>query len=263
MFINDNLRNVDKQILINKLKDIGTAHLRGIKDSVTFEAHYRHSKIIAIKALLSPAFNKMSAEDVSKENWTTQLENLLTKSQTEGTQYDFKTGIYDLVKNATLNKELVLGFVKRLTAMVNKGPYIKGYIIIGVSENKPTAERYEQLYSSKPQPTVNTHFYVNGVQDEVKKYYNGSFDNYERELKKIINSAPVEDNVKIYITTHMRNVEYYGKSVIVLELEAMNEPVLYEDKLYVRSGSDLEEITSFKNIIAINERFHKNNPNRS
>lgn len=257
LFISNNLRNVNKQLLIEKLTDIGKIHLKGIKESRTFESSYRHSKIVAVKAVLEPAFSKLSAEDVSKENWTTQLENLLTKSQTEGTQYDFKTGIYNLEKNATLNKELVKGFVKRLAAMANKGPNIKGFIIIGVSENKTTADRYEALYQTKPKPAVNTHFYINGIQDEVNTYYNGSFDNYERELKKIINSTPVEDQVKIYITTHMKNVDYYGKSVIVLELEATDAPVLYEDKLYIRSGNDLEEITGFKGIVAINEQFKK------
>ena len=67
----------------------------------------------------------------------------------------------------------------------------------------------------------------------------------------------MEDQVKIYITTHMKNVDYYGKSVIVLELEATDTPVLYEDKLYIRPGNDLEEITSFKGIVAINEQFKK------
>ena len=67
----------------------------------------------------------------------------------------------------------------------------------------------------------------------------------------------MEDQVKIYITTHMKNVDYYGKSVIVLELEATDAPVLYEDKLYIRSGNDLEEITGFKGIVAINEQFEK------
>lgn len=252
LFINQDLRSVDKNKLLNKLKNVGANHLKGIGES-DWSGSYRSQMIEAIKAIIRPAFSRLKGEDVSRENWTTQLENLLTKSQTEGTQYDFKMGFHKLTKDAPFDEDLVLKCVKLLTAMVNKGPNIKGYIIIGVCENG--VEKYKTFYNSVPKQSANTKFYVNGVQDEVEKYHAGNFDNYERLIKKAINKAHVNEAIKLYINQHLKNIEYYGKSVIVMELEVQDGPALYEDKVFVRSGNDLQEVNGYKSLMAIHQRF--------
>lgn len=251
-FIYSDLRKVNKTLLLQKLRNIGIVHLKGIKDS-DWDGNYRHQKILAVEAIIAPAFSRQNAEDVARDNWTSQLENLLTKSQTEGTQYDFKMGLFELIDGSSFNENLIVKCVQRLTAMVNKGPNIKGYIIIGVSESG--IDLYKSFYGTEPIKSKNTRFYVNGIQDEVKKYFAGDFDKYERQIKKAVNKARVDENIKVYILQHMRNVEYYGKTVIVLELEVTDGPVLYDDKLYVRKGSDLDEIKDYKTMMEINNRF--------
>lgn len=254
LYINSDLRSVDKELLVKKLENVGVIHLKGIKDS-DWDGQYRLDKVTAIKAIIAPAFQRANSEDVSRENWTTQLENLLTKSQTEGTQYDFKMGLFELKNNAAFDEDLIIKCVKLLTAMVNKGPNIKGYVVIGVCENG--VDQFKSFYNSDPVKSSVTHFYINGVQEEVKCYFNGDFDKYERQIKKAINKADVEEYIKVYIAQHLKNVEYYGKTVIVLELVADKEPALYEKKLFIRSGSDLKEVTDFKAMMEIADRFKR------
>ena len=55
--------------------------------------------------------------------------------------------------------------------------------------------------------------------------------------------AALELYVKNYITQHFRMVKYKEHDIIVFQLKSENDPVLYNDTIYVRKGNNTEAVT--------------------
>ncbi len=62
------------------------------------------------------------------------------------------------------------------------------------------------------------------------------------KVKQAIEHEPLEEKLISIITRNMRLVNYYDKSILVLSLESMNEPVMYDGKYYERRGSNIHEV---------------------
>lgn len=165
--------------LIKHLDGIGMNVLRGIATD-NWTAETRYDKIQAVKGVIRPYFHQSTGEDVASDNWVIQVENIMRLSTIEGPQYDFKIGIHNL-NDSKLNRDLVSKCVKLLTAAVNKGPNTKGYVIIGICDGKTSYETYKNFYHTNHGTQYqNTSFYVTGIDDEVKRFYGGSYDKYQR-----------------------------------------------------------------------------------
>ena len=224
----------DEDALIDELKHVGTDQLSNVavKD---WESGLRHRKITSVTALIRPLFKKREkAEDVAHENWVSQLENILRLSNSEGCQYDFKQGLYDLGEKKKFLKDALSEYIRTLTAEVNKGPY---------------GGDYKQF--------IDTKFYITGIQGEINTYLKGNDDSYGRIIRSQIKEEPVDEYTKQYILTHMKFVSYYGKTILVLELESSNSPISYADKFYERQNNETTLIDGASSTLALMQRFSK------
>ncbi len=246
----------DYQGLVKSLDSLGSSQLSGITKKANWggaESRYRH--IQAMKGIMSPYFKVGEGDDVAKENWALELENILRLSKVENSPYDYKSGFRNF-KDGSLNRELISKCVKTLTAMVNKDPKSNGYIIIGVTEGVDSLTEYQKVYQVFGQRRFdNSDYYITGIDNEVNKYYKGSIDRFQREIIGIIQNEPIDDETKQYILTHMKVPSYYDCSLLVLHLRSKDQPITYNDAYYVRNGSNNVEVKGISNIIALQNRF--------
>lgn len=247
--IKENMYASNKLLLINKLDKIAKNHLIGISKS-NWDAKDRFEKIQSIKGIIKCCFKEATGNNVLNENWTLELDNLLRLSRIEGSQYDFKSGFHDLIDNSKFNTKLVLKIIEILTAEVNKGPQTHGYVIVGLTEGEKDFERFKKHYNtSNGELFTGTDFYVTGVEEEIKKYYGGDGDKLQNDILKTIKSTnAIDETVKNYITQHFRMVKYKEHDIIVFQLKSENDPILYNDTIYVRKGNNTEAVTGASTI---------------
>lgn len=240
--------------LINHLNSLGTQVLRGIAKDI-WTADMRYNRIQAVKGVIRPYFRLSKGEDVANDNWVIQVDNIMRLSTIEGSQYDFKVGFHNF-KDNKFNKSLVKRCIRLLTAAVNKGPNTLGYVIVGICETKQTFEEYKKFYNtSKGSQYQNTDFYITGIDNEVKRFYSGSFDKYQNDILNIIRQEPIEEDIKHYILTHIRFPRYYDVTLMILELKSANAPVTYDDKYFERQGNNAIEMLGVKEFKSIEARF--------
>ena len=244
----------DKLSLIRHLDGIGLQLLKGIGDG-QWNAETRYDKIQAIKGVITPYFKVAKGEDVAKDNWVLEVDNILRLSTIEGGQYDFKASIHNFA-DGSLNKELVKRFVRILTAAVNKGPETKGYVIVGICESEHSFKEYQRFYDTTIGTRYqDTQFYITGLDEEAKRFYGGNIDRLQNEVINIIKKEPIDEDVKQYITTHVRFPRYYDSTLMVLELKSGNSPVAYDDCYYVRQGNNAIKVEGVKATKAVEARF--------
>lgn len=249
------ISNIPK--LISKLNGIGVNHLKGISGD-NWNAKLRKEKIDAIIGIIGSCFSKHESTDVAYENWALQLDNILHLSITEGNQYDYKTGFHTLYPGKdSFNAKMLHKCIEVLTAEVNKHTHTKGYVLIGISEKSETVENFKRFYGKTETyvPVSNTDFYVTGIDDEIKKYYNGEGDKYIRAIKAEIEKCPIDDYTKTTIQQNMKFVSYYGHTVLIIELESGDSPIYFDNKIFIRKGSDTESLENAKTIVEYVSHF--------
>lgn len=247
----------DYQGLVESLDGLGKTQLAGLKRKNNWDAKSRYKYIQAIKGLMSSHFKKGDGEDVAKENWALELENILRLSKVENGNYDFKSG-FRYYNNGKLNIDLIKKCVKTLTAMVNKGPNTNGYVIVGVTEGDESLKEYQTVYhTSNYKKYSNTNFYITGIDNEVTKYYNGSIDNFLRDIINVIKDEPIHAAARQYILNNMKVPSYHECSILLLHLKSDDMPVAYNDAYYLRNGSNNDEVKGVSSINALQDRFKK------
>lgn len=241
---------------VKSLDGIGVTVLKGIVKEY-WNAESRFKRIQAVKGVLRSSFRQGTGCDVAKDNWVIQIDNILRLSTIEGSQYDFKAGFHNL-RDGKYNEGLVRKCIKLLTAAVNKESNTCGYIIVGICESLKSFEEYKSFYNTrKGTKYQNTDFFITGIDEEVKRFYGGSFDNFQNEIINLIKKEPIEENVKHYILTNIKFPRYYDVTLMVLQLMSLDSPVTYDDKYYERQGNNAVEVKGISAIKAIESRFNR------
>ncbi len=240
--------------LIKHLDGLGINILKGIAND-NWSADSRFSRIQAVKGVISPYFKDARGEDVAKDSWVLEIDNILRLSTLEGSQYDFKAGFHNYT-DSKFNVELVKRCVRLLTAAVNKGPRTHGYVLVGISETKESFEAFQSFYkTSSGSKYDNTDLYITGIDEEVKRFYGGSYDNFQNAVLALVKKEPIDDDVKHYIITHMKFPKYYGVTLLLMELQSNECPVTYNDSYYERQGNNAIKVEGVKAIKAVESRF--------
>ena len=243
--------------LVDALHGLGKTQLSGLKKKNNWDAKTRYKYIKAVKGIMENHFKKGDGEDVARENWALELENILRLSKVENGNYDFKSGFRNF-NDGQLNRELIQKCVKTLTAMVNKGPNTNGYVIVGVTEGEASLKEYQKCYrTSNHKKFGNTDYYITGIDKEVEKYYRGSIDMFLKDIINVIKEEPIDAEAKQFILNNMKVPLYYDKSVLVLSLRTADKPIAYNDNYYLRNGSNNDEVKGVSSINALQARFMK------
>ena len=138
-----------------------------------------NTKIDIIYGLIQEAFNSKEIEDPGIDNWSMTCVNILNKSRTEQTLYDFKIGFVDYKTNK-MNESVIEKILKTLSAINNIGPNKVGYILIGIADNEKVAKKYSNFY--KIDYVMEGDFPIVGVEHDAQAL-GLSLDRYTHNIK--------------------------------------------------------------------------------
>lgn len=199
----------------------------------------RENAINAIKGICESKFVKRNENDPVLNNGVMKLESLLGTSKTENTSYDFKIGTHRIASNNAFDEKSFIKMIRTLTAIVNAGRGSIGYVVLGVADNSEDKDVFEAFYKLKAHSYKD--FYVTGLDGEVKNYK--SHERYRQNLENIISRIDITPSkYKDQILRNIDYFQYYGKSVMILKIEALDEPARFETKYYERHATNTVEV---------------------
>lgn len=204
-----------------------------------FSAEDREKNVNVVKGLLSPAASKRKETDPALSSWITEFENLLMQSYTEQTLYDFKQGFWALDGKGQVDESVFEKVFKTLAAMANHGRGAVGYVIVGIADDQNTADRLAALYGVKP--ISYQKFLITGVDHEAAQMPK-KLDSYFLNVTQRLAGAPMSEWAKKQIGRDIRLIRYFDRSLLVLRVQAGDEPCSFAGKYYERQGANVSEI---------------------
>lgn len=241
----------DRTLLLKSLR--GSGDKINITEGGSWGAQNRADEVTKLSALISKAFVQTDEPDPAVANWINQFETILTQSLTEQAAYDFKQGFLRLDESGKFDEDNFEKIVQTIVAISNIGEGRKGYLIIGVADKRSDAERIKKLYNIEASP--HRGFFVTGIEHEAKALKQ-NIDTYFRSIVSKLKSR-LENPLRNFVLSNIKLVNYYNKSVLVIEIEGQAEPSNVDGDYYVRHGNMLEKIDR-KGLIS----FIKNYPTK-
>lgn len=241
-----NLMVVERKVIINKdqlielLSGAGDRTISLAAGGGNWSAKEKQTQSDALYGVINKCFEVSTIPDPARNQWVTRFENILMQSSTEQALYDFKVGLHALSESGDkLDKETFSKIIKTLTSMANTFPNSVGYCLLGVADNKPTADRHKEIYGEDY--ISYSSFYITGIGPEAHKFH-GSIDKYFTKIVQLIKNEPITDRDKDNISRNITTVKYFDKDIIIMKIESDSKPSVYNSKYFVRHGSNIEEI---------------------
>lgn len=234
LLIKERKRNYNESLICRKLLHNCESLNRSKIKSV------RKMKIQAdmVYGLIAEAFTMGDIEDPVNDDWSMECVNILNKSRTEQSLYDFKIGFIEY-KGTSINKGNIEKVLKTLTAINNTAPNRVGYVIVGVADNEDTAKKYKDFY--KIDYRMEGDFPVVGIEHEANAV-GLSIDRYTHKIKDCIKTSDkVPQEYIDHLLSNMKAPLLYGKQLIIFKTN-YDEIVDYDKKIYIREHSDTCEI---------------------
>lgn len=240
LLIVENMEITDKTSLIGHLDKAGDKTISLASGGGNWSAKEKQTQSDALYGVIRGCFSKAQENDPARNQWVTRFKNILMQSSTEQALYDFKVGLHALTEDASeLDLDTFLKVIKTLTSMANTFSGSSGYCLLGVADNKITADRYQSIYGNDY--LSYSSFYITGVDAEANKHHS-DIDKYFTKLVQLIKNQPISDRDKDNLSRNITTVRYFEKDVIILKIESDDKPSIYDGKYYVRHGSNVEEV---------------------
>lgn len=254
LLIEEGMEAVDNKSILSHLDKAGDKTIKLAAGGGNWSAKEKQTQINALCGVLRGCFKKSKTNDPARNQWITRFENILMQSSTEQTLYDFKVGLHALsVTKDELNQETFSKIIKTLTAMANTLPGATGYCLLGVADNKASADRFKAVY--KADYVCYSSFFVTGINAEALTHH-GDIDKYFTKITQLIKNEPVSERDKDNISRNIATVNYFDKTVIVLKIESGEIPSIYGGKYFVRHGSNVDEVEP-QNFAGLFQRFQQ------
>jgi hypothetical protein len=195
-------------------------------------SNYENLAIGYIEGSIKKHFKKREETDPVLNNGVMKLESILSRSKTENTNYDYKIGFHRLYKDGAFDEECFIKVMKTLTGIINIGKGSVGYIILGVADSEKDAKSFISFYPGSNFKKYKNYF-VCGLDNEAKKYK--SLDDYRTRIAQKIEKSDISpQQYKKQILGNMDMFTYHNKSILILKVEALDEPAEYEGEFYQR-----------------------------
>jgi len=240
LLIDEGMVISDQNKLIGLLNGAGDKTISLAAGGGNWSAKEKQTQSDALYGVIRRCFEKSNENDPSRNHWITRFENILMQSSTEQTLYDFKVGLHLLSKNSSkLDSNTFSKIIKTLTAMANTFPGATGFCLLGVADNKDTADRYKKIYAKDS--IKYSSFYITGIESEAEKHH-GDIDKYFTKIVQLIKNEPISDRDKDNLSRNITTIKYFDKNVIILKIESDSKPSVYNGHYYVRHGSNVDEV---------------------
>lgn len=242
----------DKEGIFKQLKDAGTTVI-DVTDGGRWAASAREKSVNDLSALIERYF-KPSTKGHINHAWITEINTILTNSKSEQPSYDFKQGLVELnEKNAKFNDECLRQIIQTCVAINNIKKNSLGYVLVGISDKKSTADRVKQVFGAESEE-VNG-FYVHGIDHEAT-HISKNIDDYFMLIKQKIQAMKFTDALKTKILKDIELCIYNGSHVLKLKVEGLGRIANFENKYYIRQGSSTDFIEGADKTDALYEAFN-------
>jgi hypothetical protein len=238
----------DLQGLIKALEGIDQ-HI-SITTGGNWSATNRKTNISAVKGIIRDYFRDNPLDPVALTG-VTEFENLLKKSGTEASSYDFKQGLHRLDNNKEFDSEAFQKILHTICAIANLGKNKVGYILIGVCDKDADARRVKELYGVDSIKVGN--FNVTGINHEALLHT--SLDKYHQFISDKINRSSLSDHIRVKVASSITSLQYKDKVVFIIRVESGDEPCFVGDQMYRRIGAQTAQVTG-KEMLQIAKLFN-------
>lgn len=165
--------------------------------------------------------------------------NLLNRSRTEQTLYDFKISLLNQqtkkFEQSTLDKIL-----KTLTAINNSNPNKIGYVVLGVADSEQDAKHYTLSFGNEYK--IEGDFPIVGIDNDARML-GMNVDKYAHKIKEHIKSnQKIPEDYRNHLIANMEAPLLYGKQLLLFKTD-YNDLVSFDDGYYVRDFSDVRKLS--------------------
>ncbi len=237
----------DRAGVVAALSDKGK-HIT-IQEGGRWGADNRAAAVNSVVGMIQGSFEPDKNPDPARVHWVTKLQNLLTNSKTEQAAYDFKQGFLELSQSPSFDEGSFSKILETCSAIANISPGHKGYVIVGVAEKLATANRVEEIFKVPSLPFSG--FYITGVEHE-SDHLGKNLDQLFQLISDRIRASSLSEPLRAFLSSHLKFVRYYDKTVVVFEIEGQSQPSLFDGKYFARHGTQVIEVPAaeFPNLFA-------------
>ncbi|HBN1812371.1 TPA: hypothetical protein L1194_004495 [Escherichia coli] len=152
-----------------------------------------------------------------------------------------------------IDEECFINIVQTAVAINNIGRESNGYILVGVSDTKATADRVKALYGVTPIECNG--YYINGIDHEAV-IQSKNIDNYFLFIKQKIESFNFNEALKQQILKDISLCSYEGLHVLKIEIKSVGEFCHLENRYYIRQGTATHLITDGEAISSLHRLYY-------
>lgn len=239
LMINENKIPFDYNAIKGAVTDI---HSKLIKSRNYTTSEDRRKNINVCKGLIQDYFKDNDASFRSPSSYIIDFQTYLTKSKVESAVYDYKQGLYNLhPTNRVYNEGMEEKIFKTIASLANLGKNKKGFLFLGVTDKEEDTVKIEKMDSIIDVPRFYNFGVVGLEREAILKGV--SLDEYISFITSKLISSNLPGDLKTRVTKNLTPITYHGNTVLMIIVQAGEEPVYYNDKLYCRDGANTIEVT--------------------
>jgi uncharacterized protein DUF262/schlafen family protein len=209
--------------------------------------------IDSVKGRLRSSFKPTSDKHQQElQEHALRFESTLRMALTEEALFELKQGFCRINEAASFDDTSFTKMLRTASAMANTRPGARGYIFIGVADNRDDAEAIQKFAHVKAAKL--DHFYVTGTQHELSAMGRSIDEHYRWLISKIKNSR-LENIFAQQLASSLAAFRYNDYLIWKLEPVAMSKPVAFDDRFFIRHGPETIEVAGTQDVIELVRRF--------
>jgi len=239
LLIEEKLELIDVAGARKALKGMGNQHINIPSGGGTWTAASKKKNADVVAGILRKYTQPASGvSNPALERNALEVENLIRAARVESSLIDFKQGLSHLSDPPHLTDENVTEIVRTLSAMANHGPEATGYVLVGIADTETDAKRVEKL-GGGASVSFESH-YVTGLTLDIAQHK--SLDDLLLWFTSKVQNSELHEQLRSQVLRDMRAVPFMGKTVLLLRLKPLDEPVPFGNIFYERQGSQTVEV---------------------
>ncbi len=212
----------------------------------------RRGNIDLVKGKIRDSFVK---GDISKiafgKTREIDIENTVRRSAIENPTFEMKQGILRLDSDRAIDNNVFSKVIQTICAVSNIGAGYKGAIFVGVADSHSDAERIKALDEVEAIDLAGR--WIVGIGREAK-ILGITIEKYYQKWRDNISNSGLSDDLKASVLAKLDLVNYKDKEIIIIHVEAQNQPSFLDGKLYVRRGEQTVEAPATE-VLGVAKRF--------
>lgn len=181
-----------------------------------------------------------------------QFENALRRSRIETAAFECKQGLLRLDGSRSLDPKLLDRIVETVCAIANIGPASNGAVFVGVADKLADKTRIEQLDGIQA-ASVGSRYCV-GI-DREASILKKPVEEYVRKIVSHISGSALSQPLRTAVCSSIDAIVYRGHTIVCIWIPAQKAPSEVGDKLFIRVGSETQQVEGLKNIRAVMALF--------